>query len=157
MSKRGKAHERRQAAMLAALPPPAPGPETCYSDADFGEHADVYRCLLEELPFCGCGDVEGRIQIFRTILLWRSAPAAMPGMTMWRDNGPRQAMMEILLLVLDDAGLLEHGSNVFGSFLTGRGEKVLAFLKLHGCDPDTWPGDHAEGVVGPVRFSEPGS
>ncbi len=65
------------------------------------------------------------------------------------DDIPRARLDELLpdrtrytvLNYYDQIGLIEHGGNINGSWLTEDGKMVLSALRKHGVDPEDW-GDH---------------
>ena len=80
--------------------------------------------------FCGCGDPEGALDFLRDTLgiinsefdeRWDRMQARFP-------DSP---MSWTYLYTLDDKGLIEHGSNIRGCWLTDRGKEVLAGLNAH--------------------------
>lgn len=52
---------------------------------------------------------------------------------------PHQGVVYALLYALDHAELTEHGGSVHAGWLTPKGERVLAFLRVFGGRIDDWP------------------
>lgn len=86
---------------------------------------------FEELKFCGCGNPDGAREYIAKILRaikdrsdsdWAtdSVAAAI--------KGDAESAMWLILYVFDAMGLLEHGGNVSGSWLTDKGKQLLAEL-----------------------------
>ncbi|MFF3998549.1 hypothetical protein ACFYX8_35235 [Streptomyces cyaneofuscatus] len=77
-----------------------------------------------DLGLCGCGDPEGAYDLVRDLLSlcplyeehrWEKAEELTGG-------GPAH---HIVMSTLDTAGLIEHGSNINGSWLTAKGTWFL--------------------------------
>ncbi len=109
-----------------------------------GEFVVDNHDLLGELGFCGCGQPEEAIALVKKLLTnmrdsfetkdHERAKALWSERSDLIGDGP---LGWILLYHLDHLGLLEHGSSCFGSWLTKKGEAVLARL-------DKWAAAHPE-------------
>jgi len=78
-----------------------------------------------QLHLCGCGDPDEAWETVRLIL--NLCPLGEGG---WRDVEDRLTPggAHIVLSCLTHAGLIEHGSSIRGSWITGKGRWVLARL-----------------------------
>lgn len=112
---------------------------------------------FDDLDFCGCGNPEivlTRIRdVLRAIANRSAAWRGMPIMPLSNESdhseyakeqlaktlGPDQALEYLMLYVLDAADLTEHGGSVGGSWLTPKGEELLAFLESH--EEGEWMGE----------------
>lgn len=107
---------------------------------------ELHEWVFAELGFCGCGDPEGALDFMRSVLVairkrhddnhkdestledWTRNSNAIEDLIGMKQNPP---MAWTYLYLLDGKGLLEHGSNCSGSWLTERGDEVLdALLKF---------------------------
>lgn len=86
---------------------------------------EVHHVFFDDLKICGCGVPESTGILVRDIL------SALPP---WEHEGklkellPTDGLFYLVLGILTNARLIEHGSNICGSWLTPRGEEVLAAL-----------------------------
>src|SRR5574338_997566 len=110
---------------------------------------EIHDWVFNELGFCGCGDPEASLDLLRSVLLairkrhdenqieecdadsqarWSRNSEGLRKLIGMDDNAP---MAWTYLYFLDSKGLLEHGGNCSGSWLTERGEQILdALLKF---------------------------
>jgi hypothetical protein len=96
---------------------------------------------------CGCGEPECVLEKLRDLLKYYSME--------WEDRKRQRELLSNLIgsdeygcpqttdgwmwvYLLCRLDLTEHGGNVIGSWLTGKGEQILAALEEHGCDPHKW-------------------
>jgi hypothetical protein len=96
--------------------------------------------ILYKIPFCGCGDPRAAIQAIKGILElfnrdergwdWKEIEA-------WMKTMP-DGIGYIVLYMLTEAQLMEHGGGVDGSWLTDEGKLVLKFLREFDCDEEVW-------------------
>lgn len=84
----------------------------------------LYRVFYQDLGMCGCGNPEDAYNLIRDILSlapfyedqrWRLVETLTGG----------GAVHHIVLSVLDQAELIEHGSSINGSWLTTKGSWFL--------------------------------
>lgn len=78
------------------------------------------------LPLCGCGDPDAVRAVYLDVLRDCGSdafPRPFRSLAGW----PSEAQY-VLLYSLDEAGLIEHGGTVYGSWLTDRGRLALAVL-----------------------------
>lgn len=105
--------------------------------------------IWSSLPLCGCGKPDAAIEVWRW-LLEREAfktdgdMAAIHTFIEQSDQleqhlSPHPGVFYALLYALDHAELTEHGGSVHAGWLTPKGERVLAFLRVFGGRPDDWP------------------
>lgn len=88
-----------------------------------------------KLNWCGCGIPDDALDEVQKVLEW----ASTFGNREIIDTG--NPLILCLLYTLDAAGFLEHGSSIYGSWLTETGEEFLKALKykakkawdLHDC------------------------
>jgi hypothetical protein len=111
--------------------------------------------LWDKWNFCGCGCPEVACEFLRDALRLikqrsdeNSGGLAAENMERYKANWDkiaaflgekdRPGMYWLFLYWLDAQGLIEHGGNVGGGWLTEHGREVLAILE-QGCDPADWP------------------
>lgn len=93
-----------------------------------------------ELGFCGCGDPEGALSFLRDVLSIFEL-RILEGKSHW-EEGTAQLWQKLALghpeygllglsylYYLDSVGLLEHGTSIYGSWLSERGEEILQALR----------------------------
>jgi hypothetical protein len=89
----------------------------------------VYKILWEDLPMCGCGNPETAVTLVHELLklapLYDHHDAVVSLL-------PSEGVYYLVLGALDEAGLLEHGSNISGSWLTDKGQWFLRALNTAG-------------------------
>lgn len=88
--------------------------------------------IIERMGMCGCGS-DAKWEAVRNVLRFAQARALQK---FEDDNDPYG---ELILHILDNKKLLDHGTNISGSWLTDDGILLLRFLENHGCDSDNWP------------------
>jgi hypothetical protein len=124
-------------------PKPAPG-HAVWIDDEGLSHATLGDFVALRLGFCGCGDPDAALDLVLRVLSLvdaRSSRRIDGGEPMDR-VAARAALDEILKpettpeglywsfwYMLDDKGLLEHGSMITGAWLTEDGEEVLRMLR----------------------------
>ena len=97
--------------------------------------------LLTDVPVCGCGNPEQLYDLYRTVL--RATPT--PGSDDYRYGPAERApdldplLWEVVNGVLDDIRATEHGGNIWGCWLTKRGERLLAILDDYAQNYDRIP------------------
>lgn len=103
------------------------------SDLD-GIASHLYLIFADDIPLCGCGDPQaGRALVHQLLTLtpFYEDGHAQQAEALCGTNGAFQ----IIIGLLNHAGLLEHGSSHHGSWLTDRGRWVLwAVDQLGGID-----------------------
>ena len=88
--------------------------------------------LIHELGICGCGNPEEAYQAVLDML--KRAEDRKNGKLILDDNNPHELFMAY---ILDHLGLLEHGSSIYGAWLTAKGKKMLEALeKFAECEFD---------------------
>lgn len=96
------------------------GPDGCH-------YADQTGAMyFGQTEFCGCGDSES---IHRLIIKFLTA-VHKSGVIDYKEIGNiilknNEQMVEFVLLFLDSKNLTEHGSSVYGSWLTERGKQFV--------------------------------
>jgi hypothetical protein len=106
------------------------------------EEAGKIRELYNEaLQWCHCGDPEAALELMRDVLQLISDKNPGSFDEIYRELEEKLGLKEhrglywSYFYTLDAAGLLEHGGNVSGSWLTPFGEEIL--LALQSCNLDT--------------------
>lgn len=84
----------------------------------------VYTVICDKLRFCGCGNPD--LVFDEVIKVLRACPLYEGNWQPSPDLGP--IGQELLLYVMSDADLIEHGSSVGGSWITPEGERFLAVV-----------------------------
>lgn len=84
-----------------------------------------YAVIYDDLGFCGCGYPEAAMWLVRDVL--RMCPL-FDHREEFKARFPDRGVQMLVLYMLDDADLIEHGGNVAGSWLTEKGERFLALL-----------------------------
>lgn len=109
----------------------------------------THEWVFSDLGFCGCGDPEGALEFLKSVLTairkrWNDNEIEeddAASQARWSRNSDalreligmesQPAMAWTYLYFLDDKGLLEHGGNCSGSWLTEKGEQVLDALNRY--------------------------
>ncbi len=99
---------------------------------------DELRLLLSRWH-CGCEDPD-IVGSFHEILKEFAKPwEQRRNFDDWADELLPLAPWQYLpLTVLDDMGLLEHGTSSRSGWLTDKGRAALAFIEKYGTDSDDW-------------------
>lgn len=108
--------------------------------ADQARH--LYALVYDDLHLCGCGQPHAAIDLTRRLLdlaPFYNNPAAVDA-----EFGDNAGAKHIVLSVLDDAGLIEHGGSITSSWLTVKGRAVRHLLSL-GAGSDLDDALHAVG------------
>lgn len=88
----------------------------------------------DELHLCGCGRPEDAAVLVRDIL--RCCPLYQ-GRKQFEELLPNSGAQHIILGLLSDADVIEHGGGIGGSWLTDKGKDILASLEsVAQNDPD---------------------
>lgn len=82
---------------------------------------------IELLGSCGCGNPEANVDYVEKMILhhvadWSTSPGRSSQTTQEEYNDPA---VQFFLYWADDKGLSEHGSSIFGSWLTDKGRQLL--------------------------------
>lgn len=85
----------------------------------------IYKIVWDDLPLCGCGNPEAGVALVHELL--KLAPLYEHGREV-EALLPAEGVYYMVLGSLDEAGLLEHGSNISGSWLTPKGTWFLQAL-----------------------------
>lgn len=96
-----------------------------YYDKDDCYYNDVLSAIwCGVFGFCGCGDRKYELNlIWETLTIIKEKDLRGMGKLYKLENG-----FQIYLYLLDWHGFTEHGSSVFGSWLTPKGEALLEIL-----------------------------
>lgn len=105
---------------------------------------------IQSLKWCGCGNPdEGYEALLETLRAHSVCGPNEDGTPSERQkwaearggnwHGPGNGYDYLILYFLDANGLMEHGGNVGGGWLTAKGEAVKLFLEEWGTDSDEWP------------------
>lgn len=93
------------------------------------ELADWYE---NHWPGCGCADTD----IMKKVLfILKQSPIRLKNLA---NNPTEELLMEHLLLTMDHAGLLEHGSSVRCPWTTELGDRVAKGMEEYGYDYLEW-------------------
>lgn len=116
--------------------------------------SDVYHARM---GVCGCvGSGAARVvhEVLHELDLWLKTVTSHGDGAVHRRNvesiiggDPRDGAPAFVMVCLDSAGLIEHGGNIAGSWLTDDGRRLLAYMDAHGSDPCAWRGAEPDGVV----------
>jgi len=100
---------------------------------------ELHHLFMDEIDICGCGQPEQAVELVRQILNlaplynnenWKKAEQLIGS----------AGAFHIVLSVLDNARLMEHGGGIGGSWLTEKGEAVRDALNLLAAsDPEFEP------------------
>jgi hypothetical protein len=86
----------------------------------------AHNVVDSELPFCGCGDPDECWDWLRALLALMACGSN--GQAVVDYLGGYNAPNQLLLGVLDKAGLAEHGTGIYGGWLTDKGQRLLAVM-----------------------------
>jgi len=90
---------------------------------------ELHHLFMDEIDICGCGNPEDSVELVRKILNlaplhtdrhWEKAQELIGS----------SGAFHIILSVLTNADLMEHGGGIGGSWLTGKGEAARDALNL---------------------------
>ncbi len=88
--------------------------------------AHLQLLFYDQIGMCGCGQPGAALD---TVLgLLNLAPFYDHGPELRALLGPDPGIQQLVLSLLDGAGLTEHGGSVWGSWLTAKGRAVRALL-----------------------------
>ncbi len=88
----------------------------------------LYALVYDGLHLCGCGYQIAALDLVKTLLSLTPFYDHRPEVT--AALGPNLGAGFIVLSVLDDAGLIEHGTVIDGSWITAKGRAVRHLLSL---------------------------
>lgn len=124
-------------------------------DAEW-ERQHLYRLFFDEpggLGICGCNQPHAAYDLVRALLVYFEQDHADRD---WRDLGRMigtDGAVHLVLCLLDNAGVIEHGGTVAGAWLTDKGRAALEMMRRHewesvdetgyphdgrGCTPPCW-------------------
>jgi len=112
------------AADLAKIPEHIPAPDK--KEPDFNKPVDVCAFLFSELHFCGCFEFDETVAELKRVLLWADTS---PDRASYEKLYPGNiGVFYLVCALLDDAGILEHGTSIRYPFLTSRGRDLFTAL-----------------------------
>ncbi|MCX5239807.1 hypothetical protein OG824_31860 [Streptomyces prunicolor] len=85
----------------------------------------LYRVLHSDMPSCGCGDPGAADRLVIGLLTVFAGRGDGRSRRVGELIGGTDGAQQIVLASLDHAGLIDHGTSVWGSWLTERGKWVL--------------------------------
>lgn len=102
------------------------------------------RAVLAKEPFCGCGGDDEKwgvvLWVLDHVTRYEGDRQINGDLYDMHKAGTLTAFHLFALHVVDNLGLIEHGSGIMGSWLNyGVGYDMRAFLHEHGIDTDKWP------------------
>jgi len=122
---------------------------------------ELSNWMFDKFPICGCGDPELVLIKLRDLLEYFSKEhedrdrSDLEKLIDVEPTGhPKTADGWLWMYLLDHLKLTEHGSSINGMWTLGTGDKILAALKEHGCDPEKWNDTQ---VRVPLESKHPGS
>ena len=90
---------------------------------EHNEFGWAYKVCFVDLGMCGCGMFNDRLVLLKEVL------EAMPLHTGPVPDYLRTPLGQWFLTTIDNAGLIEHGSYIGGSWITEKGERFLKCLE----------------------------
>ena len=94
------------------------------------------KVFLEKVKLCGCGNSNWPIILY---LLEIAEDHDKRGSFYQLEDGAVLGWREFGAKVLDDWGLIEHGTGIGWAWLTAEGVSLLAWIRANGTDEDAWP------------------
>jgi hypothetical protein len=96
--------------------------------------------IIDDLKFCGCG-TDSWVDIMKLLLERARAKQRIdePVDASSAVGAASEYWVEFALKMIDRANLMEHGSNINYSWVTGEGDLFLEFVENWGTDTDDWP------------------
>ena len=96
------------------------------------DNGDFIYNPLEDLPceiigICGCGKPNVALDIYKKALEWAEKSVGIRPTNPFEDN---EDLSVIMIYTLADKGFTEHGSSVYGSWLTEKGILLLKILRM---------------------------
>src|SRR5690348_17311914 len=93
------------------------------TDAEDGLLCHLYKVLYDDIPNCGCNEPDAAFRLVHDIMLL--APLHSGTWVKARELIGSDGAFQIVLAAMTDAGLLEHGGSMGGSWLGKRGRWFL--------------------------------
>ena len=103
-----------------------------YVDGNGVSHDSALAVLGEELGWCGCGDPDGAAKLLLTALeiIDDSASKYAATEAKWKELGYGNDLVRVIFLYwLCDQGFTDHGTSVFGGWLTDAGHQLMTDLR----------------------------
>jgi len=85
----------------------------------------LYMVLHSDMPSCGCGDPGAADRLVINLLTVFANQAPGRAQRVQELIGGTDGAQQIVLAAIDHAGLIDHGTSVWSSWLTERGKWVL--------------------------------
>jgi hypothetical protein len=112
--------------------------EKALSDVEFLDWV-----TFTKLRLCGCGIPENIIELFRDTLRaqqdrhgqGKAVSDIVAAWSAFEKTVGDERLVWLVLYMLADADLTEHGGSARAGWLTSRGERYLALLEQRGCEP----------------------
>jgi len=95
-------------------------------EPDFTKTQDIHAFLFNVFGGCGCSELTPMVDTIKELLAW----AGSDGMerTKWTRLGYNAGAYYILMGIMDNADLIDHGSAIRAPFLTDKGKSFLNAL-----------------------------
>lgn len=105
-----------------------PGGEKWLDESGCSWRLKMDYVSIELLGSCGCGNPESNVDYVEKMLLrhaadWSTSPGRSSQTSKEEYADPA---VQFFLYWADDKGFTEHGSSIFGSWLTDKGRQLLA-------------------------------
>lgn len=88
---------------------------------------ELEKLILHELDLCGCTEISEVVPVIINILSWcgRDIENRLSYKTLFNNEG----IYYLVMSLLDNEGLIEHGTSIRHPFLTEKGQKLLNELE----------------------------
>jgi hypothetical protein len=119
-------------------------------DSDVSDRQHIYKLLYGDIGMCGCGNPEDAYELIRRVLdlaPFHQHPESV------RDLIGHDGSYHLVLSLLTNAGLIEHGGGIGGSWLTGKGKHYRELLRRY-----EWDAIEADGggVISEIGYPHDG-
>ena len=99
---------------------------------DERQHLNRLWTSRDQLGLCGCGNPENAYDLIRRLLALAPFYDHHEEIRELLDPVPEHSAMHwIVVCVLDNAGLIEHGGGIGGAWLTKKGAHYLKLMQRH--------------------------
>lgn len=93
------------------------------------EDEERYNYLLGQLCLCACGTPDLALEWVHIFLKITKEHSITPTLTDEQGVPLNNAIAMLVLNLLDHAGVIEHGGGISASWLTAKGERLLAIFE----------------------------
>lgn len=101
-------------------------------DTNFGwidpECKEFEDTVFDDIGICGCGDPDSVLDMLEEYLEKKSDYMSFKDQIAFAEKYHEELML-FMMYIMDNKGFTDHGSSVYGSWLTDKGKHFLELLK----------------------------